>query len=159
QELLSSPLSPTLRRRFDSLVRENGRDRRPTDLDLQPTKRVPDLGVAPSSVLGGELDHELADVDRLARPAGLLRTSELSYFLRASCRNHIRSVSGRTIWQHAVRSAGVSALPLIASRRRCSGVKAIRLRPVADARASLSTRTSSWRYSTLRAIRSLSAWA
>jgi hypothetical protein len=77
----------------------------------------------------------------------------------ASWRNHARIVDGRTIWQLTSRSVGVSALPLIASRRRWSGVKRIRVLPVASARTSRGTRTSSWRYSTRFDIRSLIAHA
>jgi hypothetical protein len=36
-ELLPEPLSTSLRRRFDARVRQDVRDRRPADLDLQPT--------------------------------------------------------------------------------------------------------------------------
>ena len=70
-ELLPSPRSTSLRRRFDARIGQNVRDRRTADLDLQPTQGVPDLRVAPTDVLGRQLEHELAEVARLARPAGL----------------------------------------------------------------------------------------
>jgi len=68
-------------------------------------------------------------------------------------------VAGRTIWQQASRSSGVSALPLMASRRRCSSVNGMRFRPVLSVYTSRSTRTSSRRYSILRASCSLMAYA
>jgi len=87
----------------------------------------------------------------------VLRLRELSYFLTERCRNQARMVSGRTIWQQALRSSGVSALPFKASRRRWSGVNITRVLPVSAASSSLRARTSSCKYSTLRAICSLSA--
>ena len=156
-ELLPGSLSVSLRRGLDSRIRENGCDRRTANLDTEPVQSVADFRVAPTEVLGSESDDERADVVSLARSTGLRRCAELSYFLAASCRNHFRSVSGRTIWQHALRSSGVRALPLSASRRRWSSVNAIRGLPVFARRISRRTRTSSWRYWTLRAIRSLIA--
>src|SRR6266542_2327484 len=87
------------------------------------------------------------------------RCSELSYFFAESRRNHFRIVSGRTTWQYASRSSGVRALPLTARRCRCSAVNTVRVVPVATASAALRTRTSSWRYSTRRPMRSLIAYA
>jgi hypothetical protein len=56
-----------------------------------------------------------------------------------------RSSQDGTIWQQALRSSAVSSLALSARRRRCSPLKSIRVLPVAAARASLRTRTSSRR--------------
>ena len=59
-----------------------------------------------------------------------LRVREPSYLRATSCRYHPRIVSGRTMWQQALRSLVVNSLPLMARRRRWSAVKAKRLLPV-----------------------------
>src|ERR1039457_4763880 len=72
QELLPRSLLLPLWRRLDSFLRQNVRHRRPSDLDLQPrAKRVADLGIAPTEVLQGHLDHQLSYVPRLAWPPRL----------------------------------------------------------------------------------------
>src|ERR1035441_5636706 len=72
QKLLPRSLLLPLWRRLDSFLRQDVRHRRPSDLDLQPrAKRVADLGIAPTEVLQGHLDHQLSYVPRLAWPPRL----------------------------------------------------------------------------------------
>ena len=65
-ELLPSPLSNSLGCRLEADLRQDAGDRRATDLDLEPTERVSDLGVALTSVVRGKLEHEIANLVRFA---------------------------------------------------------------------------------------------
>jgi hypothetical protein len=70
EELPPGPPPRAFRRRLEARVRQDAGHRGATDFDLEAAESVTDLGVAPAGILGGELDDKVADVIRLARPAG-----------------------------------------------------------------------------------------
>ena len=147
----------SLRRGLDSRIRENGCDRRTANLDSNPVKGVAYFRVAPTEVLGIESDDERADVVSIARSTG-----------SASLRRAVILLGGKPpepfqerVGPHnlAARAPFLGRQGLALERQPSSLVVGERdSRPTGLRQEDLRcTRTSSWRYSTLRAIRSLIA--